>query len=248
MKNAEQTERNSLFHSFLKTFPGFLVSTWNREKPLGSTIQQQKLFPQSQQRFESLRVDLMAANDFCVCQRQRNVTTPLHVFTKTSLTLTPRSWRSIPSPLPQHVLQGGPRAKSNHSTADPTFHMGKLEHGAKAAGAIRALPPPGSPGRAPHSEPQRGTRPPAPHRPPKPAPTPQPRSSAEPREKQLRGGCWGSHGLISALEHLILCLPGRRHISLQTASKANSHLPTQSAQPLWQRGKFLHCSFPFFLN
>lgn len=174
MKNAEQIERNSLFHSFLKTFPGFLVSTWNREKPLGSTIQQQKLFPQSQQRFESLRVDLMAANDFCVCQRQRNVTTPLHVFTETSLTLTPRSWRSIPSPLPQHVLQGGPRAKSNHSTADPTFHMGKLKHGAKAAGANRALPPPGSPGRAPRSEPQWGTRPPAPHPPPKPAPTPQP--------------------------------------------------------------------------
>lgn len=76
LKSAELIERH--FHSFLKTFPGFLVSTWNCEKSPRALLYNSKSFFHSISSIsKSCKLILGQQSDFSVYQRHGNVTTPV---------------------------------------------------------------------------------------------------------------------------------------------------------------------------
>lgn len=78
LENAELIERNFLFHSFLKTFPGFLVSTWNCEKSPWALLYNSKSFFHSISSISKpCELILGQQSGFSVYQRHRGVTTPL---------------------------------------------------------------------------------------------------------------------------------------------------------------------------
>lgn len=76
MKNAELIGRNFLFQSFLKAFPGFLVSSWNYKNPPWASLRNSFLHSISSI-LKACGLILRLQNDLSVYQRQGDVITSL---------------------------------------------------------------------------------------------------------------------------------------------------------------------------
>lgn len=106
LENAELIERNFLFHSFLKTFPVFLVSTWNCEKsPWALLYNSKSFFHCISSISKSCELILGQQSGFSVYQRHRDVTTPVcfhHNTPQTDIQVMENS--SPPPALHHHML------------------------------------------------------------------------------------------------------------------------------------------------